>query len=299
MNWRFLFCVFALPVTVFAWGGTGHRTVARLAEERLTPAARAGVAALLGGKSLVDIASWADDIRNGPPYRQTSWYHTEKIPNGGDYLGNLRRQLPADRALGGVVEALLVADRKLRDPQTSAPEQADALKFFVHFVGDSHQPLHTGPPDDEYGTQTKVVWMGENSSLHEIWDTRLITSGHADFFPPNAPKDYDASPAYARFLDAKFASLAEDLRFDPARWIAEGLARRPAAYDQRVFSDQRAYLAAKLPIVDERVYAAGLRLAAELNGIAAGQPIDPAAEKLWNDITIIVGPIDRIISLRP
>src|SRR5262245_10008280 len=40
--------IWLLPANAFAWGRDGHAIVAQIAESRLTPKARAGVAALLG-----------------------------------------------------------------------------------------------------------------------------------------------------------------------------------------------------------------------------------------------------------
>lgn len=55
----------ALPAAALAWDGTGHQVVALIAEDQLTPAARAAVADLLDGGSISDaeVASWADEIR--------------------------------------------------------------------------------------------------------------------------------------------------------------------------------------------------------------------------------------------
>ena len=50
-----------------AWGPDGHRIVAIIAEQRLSPQAREKINKLLDGKySIVDIASCADTIRGNP-----------------------------------------------------------------------------------------------------------------------------------------------------------------------------------------------------------------------------------------
>jgi hypothetical protein len=52
----------------WAWGRLGHRVISRLAEQHLTPAAKAGVADLLEpGDSLADASLWADQNRGRLP----------------------------------------------------------------------------------------------------------------------------------------------------------------------------------------------------------------------------------------
>jgi len=57
-------------------------------------------------------------------------------------------------------------------------DRADALKFILHFMGDIHQPLHTGFAKDAGGVRIKL----ENSrgmSLHEFWDNELLNNQKA------------------------------------------------------------------------------------------------------------------------
>ena len=54
----------------FAWGAQGHRLVARIAETRLDPVAKAEVERLLAtknGATLGGIAPWADQLRAEDP----------------------------------------------------------------------------------------------------------------------------------------------------------------------------------------------------------------------------------------
>ena len=63
----------ALPC--WAWGPIGHRVIARLAERSMTPAAKAGVAALLEpGESLADASVWPDEHRRDLP-RTAQWHY--------------------------------------------------------------------------------------------------------------------------------------------------------------------------------------------------------------------------------
>ena len=51
----------AYTSTAFAWGPQAHRVIARVAEERLSPAAKAAIGELLiPPDTLPDVAGWAD-----------------------------------------------------------------------------------------------------------------------------------------------------------------------------------------------------------------------------------------------
>src|SRR5687767_14511362 len=64
-----------------AWGGEGHQLIALIAEDQLTPAARAAVKELLGDENISDatVASWADEIRR--ERSSTAPWHYVNIPH--------------------------------------------------------------------------------------------------------------------------------------------------------------------------------------------------------------------------
>ena len=53
-------------------------------------------------------------------------------------------------------------------------EKQIALKFLVHLIGDLHQPLHVGKKSDRGGNKIKVKWFGEETNLHQVWDSKMI-----------------------------------------------------------------------------------------------------------------------------
>src|SRR5437879_1817885 len=70
---RIIWTAVLLPVVLIlvSWGRTGHSTIGRIAEAHLTHQAKNAVNALLGGQSLADVASWADDNRD---WSTASWH---------------------------------------------------------------------------------------------------------------------------------------------------------------------------------------------------------------------------------
>ncbi len=91
-----LFLVLLLSAPCFGWGRDGHRIIGEVAASRLTPEARAGVEALLGGQTLVDVGAWADEIRSDPAYRWASPLHYANVQPGA-VAGHLRRKGNATR----------------------------------------------------------------------------------------------------------------------------------------------------------------------------------------------------------
>ena len=53
---------------MLAWGPTGHRVVAELAQRHLTPTTREHITRLLGSYSLAEVANWADELRSEPRF---------------------------------------------------------------------------------------------------------------------------------------------------------------------------------------------------------------------------------------
>jgi hypothetical protein len=293
-----LLCLFLIPFQSLGWGTLGHRASGEIAESRLSPDAREWVEQRLGGQSLADVATWADSIRGGGDYAGSIWYHFEKIPDSVSYRDNLRSLEPRQQQKGGLVAAILLADLMLRDPEATPAAQTDALKFLVHLVGDIHQPLHTGRPPDKGGLDIAVAWFGEKMSLHKIWDSGLLATGHPEFAGPGMTMT-QAGAAYAGMLKQRFSEQSANDEMDVEGWLDESLALRPAAYDPIYNTDPVEYQAGHIGEIDWQVYLAGIRLAHMLNAIASNDPVPAREAELWSQIEGILGDPRHIIHLHP
>lgn len=150
-----------------AWGGDGHRLIAELAEQQLTPAARQEINRLLAlepGSTLASVSSWADEVKN----RRTARWHFVNLPDDCTYVHS--RDCPGGAC---VIQAIQGQRTLLASP---APDEARlrALKFVVHLVGDVHQPLHASMAADKGGGQFQVQAFSRGSNLHKVWDSELI-----------------------------------------------------------------------------------------------------------------------------
>jgi hypothetical protein len=126
--------------SAWGWGQEGHSIIAEIGQRRLTPAAVAEVARLLGDNhSLASVASWADDERDIRP--ETANWHFVDIPINSNSFDPATECAPSDA--GDCVIAEL--ERLKSDLRCAANDdlKKDALRFAVHLIGDIHQPLHT------------------------------------------------------------------------------------------------------------------------------------------------------------
>jgi hypothetical protein len=179
----------ALPA--FAWGPSGHRIVAIIAEQRLSPQAREKISKLLldGKYSIVDIASCADTIRGNSrgnptpadlmcrslagevPSTNGLWHYID-IP-----VPTKAKTLEAFCKDDNCVTARIASfSQTLRTSKDDA-QRRQALLFLVHFMGDIHQPLHAAERACDKGGNSEHVNFSldgkkeSNVALHHVWDS--------------------------------------------------------------------------------------------------------------------------------
>ena len=285
---------------VWSWGALAHKASADVAWSYLDSDTRAKVSALLNGGNIADASVWPDAARANAEWKFTIWFHFEKAPDNYTYLDNLKRQDDYTHKVGGLIEALYVAEDTLKNENATSVDKENALKFVVHFVGDIHQPLHTGRIEDNSGNKIPVKWLGMDTTLHSIWDSQMIYLGHKDVLQDTSATAGDQSQAYANYLVTKFKDLKPSpdmfLRYDD--WMHESMVPRKDAYDYKDESEQN-YTNRFLDIVDKRVYLAGLRIAWTIKRLVnKEQPTEPLA-MLRKAIVDIVGDFNAFVSLKP
>jgi len=238
----------ALPKPAAAWGQTGHRVVARIAEHHIAPETAAAIDDLIGPDSLVRVATWADEIKSDPSWKHASPWHYIDFPPGTS-LDDAERSPQGD-----LLEALNRFSAVLRDPDAARSDRVTALKFLVHLVGDAHQPLHSGYAADRGGNDVLVLWFGDPTNLHSVWDAKLIDHEQLSF------------SEMAELLDHPTAEQVADWQASDFRqWITESRGLLDQVYDlgDRRLSWGYAYHAT--PIVEHRLLQAGVRLAGLLD----------------------------------
>ena len=152
-----------LSSPALAWGRLGHRVISRFAESRLTPAAKAGIAALLEtGESIADASMWADDYRSR--HRNTAPWHYVNVPLDEPRYDDRF----ADKRRGSIIDKMAEFKATLKDSRRSLEDRRFALRFLVHLVGDLHQPMHVGDNRDRGGNNTQVRWFDQGTNMHRL-----------------------------------------------------------------------------------------------------------------------------------
>lgn len=197
-------CAGTTPVR--AWGGDGHRIVARVAERELTPAARAEVTRLLALEpvaTLESVSTWADETRS----HATAHWHYVNFPRNGacDFAA-------APLCMEGMCVVTAI-ERQTAVLASAATDEArlKALKYVVHFVADVHQPLHAGYADDRGGNQYQVYVFGRGTNLHAVWDSALVAH-----WPGGADALLEAAEEEARAM-----KVSGGRALAPAAWAEE------------------------------------------------------------------------------
>jgi hypothetical protein len=223
---------------------------------QLTPAARARVVEILGpGKTMVSVASWADEVRRSRA--ETGPWHYVDIPNDKSHL-----DMERDCAKGDcVVSAISRLRQTLRDPATAPEQRREALMFIIHFVGDMHQPLHCSDNHDRGGNSVQILFNGRRSNLHSLWDSGMLTrlGSEEQLFPALSQ---EAARHSRKWSNGTVTDWAEQSHKKAVKMVYRKL---PKAAEGAPITIETAYEAAAAPVIREQLERAGDRLARLLN----------------------------------
>lgn len=241
-----------IPSPALAWGKTGHRVTAAIADTHLSGLARAHVREILGVETLAEAGNWPDEMKSNPdPFWQKTASPWHYVTVGG---------LTYDRAPpeGDALGALAFFRKLLLDPRTSHAHRQLALRFIVHLVSDLHQPLHNGRPGDRGGNEVKVKWFGRDTNLHAVWDTALID---------------ETGYSFTEMTDRlnRHTSSADVIAWwnpNPRDWISESVQVRETIYPAKPELSYD-YIYQHTPMMELRLKQSGVRLAAYLNALFA------------------------------
>ena len=191
-----------------AWNNAGHRLIAALAYDELTPAARAGVDELLrrhpdyelfvkgtpedpsarARAAFLAASFWADMIRSDPRFYDESGSDAVPTPALAGFPSMERHRAwhfinlpisadgtpvkpPSAPNLLAELERLM---RDLGDSVLSPAQRSYDLVWLLHLVGDVHQPLHCirwfseAHPEGDGGGNR--FFVEGRQSLHAFWD---------------------------------------------------------------------------------------------------------------------------------
>ncbi len=240
----------------WGWGSQGHMIVGQIGQNNLNPNAKKAVATILKGQTLADVANWADMVKSKPEWAHTKPWHFVDIADGEDYTTS------EHKSEGDVVGAITDMVKVLNTSSSTAMEKENALKFIVHFVGDIHQPLHVGKPEDRGGNDVHITFNGKGSNLHALWDSLMIMKSPLDYMQ------------YANWLEhGKAFTPPYDLpAFAFSTIITEDMNARSEIYNfspgtQGNIQVTEAYYKRNVDLMNHQLLTGGKRLATLLNSI--------------------------------
>jgi hypothetical protein len=245
-----LVVVSSITFDCFAWGATGHRVTGFIAEKHLNAKARKKLRALLGQESLAIASTWMDDVRSDSTYDYMIDWHWVTVETGQTY--DKSKKNPK----GDVIMTLERIIGELKSKKLDRKKELEAIKILIHLVGDIHQPLHVGCCDDSGGNRVKVSWFRSDTNLHTVWDTNMIDGTKLSY------------TELAESLGMPDKATMKRLQSTGVRaWATESMTYRKQVYDVGKGNLSYEYSYENMPIVNQRLLEAGVRLAGVLNDI--------------------------------
>jgi len=273
MNRSFLALTLLFSSCAYAWNATGHHIVAQIAYDNLSPKVKRQVNAMNRAFSprshsakFVWAASWADRLRGGPYKIYENWHYID-VPYTTD--GSPVDQPVMQNALWAVTHTR----RAFLDPELSPHDQSFNFRFYIHIVGDLHQPLHCidrfsrEHPQGDRGGNSVLIDSKYGKNLHQYWDRG------AGYFEDQYPyRRWTAKQlrTVARRIEQEFpkSSLATEASIlEPYRWSEESnrLAREKVYQLHAGEAPSPDYQQESREIIKRQLALAGYRLAASLN----------------------------------
>ncbi|MES2275934.1 MAG: S1/P1 nuclease [Bacteroidota bacterium] len=245
---------------LISWGFKGHQAIATIAENHLTPQAKAAVKELLGTQSLADVATWADEVRNDAAFKSTAGWHFVNVPLGltfEEFSKEVKAQ-GEDNVFGAMRKARIV----LTHPQSTKEQRIEALKFLVHFVGDAHQPMHVSRKEDKGGNTIQVRFDNQGTNLHSLWDSKLLD--HQGLSVMEMSQQFDKATA---------EEIKQWQADQPMQWLWESYQITTKLYAEVEKNNNldEDYYKNHIGIIEQRINQGGIRLAGMLNDIYSGK----------------------------
>ena len=236
-----LFLAFLLPAFTFAWGSKGHKIVAAIAKQCLSKQVADSVQQFLGDMSFEDASVWMDEIKSDRQYDNMKVWHYVNVEKDKTYVKTKDPE---------VVNEIEIYTSVLKEKGTRDNSKINfALKVLFHLVGDIHQPLHCGYKADKGGNDIKLLFMGEESNLHKVWDSEIINATHITLND------------CLSFCNALPVSEKKKMQTDNVEtWMNESIALLPNVYDFKNDITQD-YIDKNEPLIEKQLVRAGIRLA--------------------------------------
>jgi len=241
----------AISVTALAYDAVGHRTIADIAYANLSKSAKKQCDKVLGKHGIIYASTWADEIRSDKNYDYSYKWHYQNLKDSLSIM-QIDALFKNPTAEG---EHLFFALEQLTERLKKDKNDAEALKFLVHFMADLHQPMHLGHVEDLGANKISVQWFGRSTNLHAVWDGMITESNNMSY------------TEFSQFLQDKFQNVKAQKQ---AESLLESVYKvyvlRTEVYNYGVSDKSNySYIFKFTNKNNEMIYNAGIQLAKRLN----------------------------------
>ncbi len=242
-----------------AWGTFGHGAIAYMAEQHLTPHAKAECRRYLK-HTLPWYASWMDYWRAVPPFHPTNNWHGFSVGADGD--------VDWEKGNGKSMGQLYTIMKEMGNGNyKNLPDSLvhHHLLILVHSLPDMHCPVHVGFPKKYYPEYrySSLLRNGKKQSFHGFWDSSPAFQRKAWTYEKYASVVDNITPKQEKKIIKKgnFAYWGRDI----IKQAHRAYAITPEDTDVAKLSDKDKVEVLKL--ADEMAVKAAYRLAYVLNEI--------------------------------
>jgi len=280
--------------TVESWGVEGHKIVAQLAWDMLSDDCQGIATQFLGNRSLENISTIADSYGYSKNGGWSLPMHYCNLPVGAPNF--TMEYCPLLCVVKAIQNYTARFQNDVKNPfvcpfaYTSEP---CAMEFLVHFIGDIHQPLHCGYEKDLGGNLEKVYFFVNFTNLHSVWDSFIINRWAENWTiayenltkmiqeEPNIIKEYLSVMNPIDWANESYTFVTTDVYHFNMTEINNLKPKQDRNVINSVNIDDQAvpelgewYYEQNLPIVKQRLIAAGVRLGSLMNSICDGLQFD-------------------------
>lgn len=241
----------------FAWGTTGHRVVAEIAENHLSCKAKREIKKIIGKQPLAYWANWADFVKSNPDWKMADSWHYLNFP-GGLNRTEFDQTLENSSDENLYKRTLIIIDELKNHKNLSLEKKQENLYFLIHLIGDAHQPLHIGREEDLGGNKIEVEWFRSKTNIHSLWDSKLVDFQQYSYTEYAEVLDFHNK----KFNKTLTAGNLNDWLYDSYQ-KAEDIYANTKAGDKLWFPYNYQYVST----LEEQLLKGGLRLAKVLNEI--------------------------------
>ncbi|MGO1244463.1 MAG: S1/P1 nuclease [Sphingobacterium sp.] len=241
-----------------AWGMTGHRVIAEIAEQHLSKKAKRNIEKLIGKQKLAYWANWGDFIKSDPDKRLSSTGAIHFVNTPGNLQFKDFKSAIESLTTPNVFNTYLSIKENAKQRNKDIKTQQEYLYFIIHLIGDAHQPMHVSRAEDLGGNKIEVEFFGKKDNIHRVWDSGLVDYEGYSFTEYAEVLDIYPDAYYKRYTSTNYM-----------QWLYEAHQLANEIYADVALNNnlRYEYIYKNKYKMEECLLKAGVRLAKELNEI--------------------------------